>query len=945
MSKEDMQFSELQNIIAAAGMGAWKIELLEGQEPRMYAGDSMKRLLGITGLDLTPEETYRSWFSRIKKEAVPSVLASVERMIQGQRDENTYLWVHPTKGERYVRCGGTAVAVPGGHVVSGYHYDVDELVRNENSKQKNYKQALQAAEAANQEINTIHRALGSGDWGMSFNEQGEMLSCTWSQVFREMLGYSSLEDFPNVLESWSDLLNPEDHERVLQHYWDVVRDKTGVKTYDICYRLMTRNRGERWFRAIGRLTRREDGSPVNFYGIFLDIDDERRREETERIRSSAILEAISREYHTMWLITKKDLEMHFIRSNGITTIQKAVNMGKGNANVDKALKQYIDTYVVEEDRERVEAAVKSSVVMEEIKRQPLYNVNYQRRDDDGNVTYHQMAFADAGDGYILAYHDIDAIVREEQEKQKILKDALEMAKAANKAKSSFLQTMSHDIRTPMNGIIGMTAIAAAHIDDKERVQDSLQKITQASRHLLSLINEVLDMSKIESGKVSMAEDEFNLSDLIDNLINMVRPQVKEHHHELTINIEHVAHELVVGDPLHIQQAFVNFMSNAIKYTPDGGKIALKIRELPCNQLRTGCYEFTFEDNGIGMTEEFVDHMFEPFARAEDGRISKVQGTGLGMAITNNIVHMMGGNIKVKSKLNEGSAFTVTIYLQLQETGEEQNAEFADLQVLVADDEEISMETAVEVLEELGMKAEGVLSGLEAVERVISRHEEQNDYNAVVLDWKMPEMDGVATTRAIRAAVGENVPIIILTAYDWADIEEEARAAGVNAFVSKPLFKSRMENVFKEVLNQKKQEEEKSPLDAFEELDLSGTRCLLVEDNELNADIAIEILGITGMSIDHVWDGAEAVDAMMKAEDGKYDLVLMDIQMPRMNGYDATIAIRSINRPYCKNVPIIAMTANAFAEDVQAAKTAGMNGHIAKPLDMKALAKLLGKLLG
>ena len=325
--------------------------------------------------------------------------------------------------------------------------------------------------------------------------------------------------------------------------------------------------------------------------------------------------------------------------------------------------------------------------------------------------------------------------------------------------------MSHDIRTPMNGIIGMTAIAAAHIDDKERVQDSLIKITHASKHLLSLINEVLDMSKIESGKVSLTEEEFNLSELIDNLVTMIRPQAETHHHTLSVSIQKVAHEKVIGDPSRVQQVFVNMMSNAIKYTPDGGRIALGIREIPCRQLKTGCYEFTFSDNGIGMDEKFIEQIFEPFSRAEDGRISKIQGTGLGMPISRNIVRMMGGDIRIRSKLNEGSTFIVTIYLKLQDDEEINDGRFIDLPVLVADDDELCMESAVEILEELGMKAEGVLSGEEALAQVVAHHRSDNDYYAVILDWKMPTMDGVETARAIRREVGEQVPIIILSSYD------------------------------------------------------------------------------------------------------------------------------------------------------------------------------------
>ena len=679
---------------------------------------------------------------------------------------------------------------------------------------------------------------------------------------------------------------------------------------------------------------------------FKNIDEEETKR-LEQIRDEretlGVIEALSYEYQALYLVNANQNTYRTIRTNeaGEYALAEHENDAEG------ALFKYVEAFVAEEDKEKMKKASTLSNMDSYVPEKGIYSEDFKRIDGEGFL-YFQMNVArfkaEQGDAYfVIGFRNITSMIEKEIKTQQALKDAYDVADAANRAKSDFLQTMSHDIRTPMNGIIGMTAIAAAHLDDKERVGDSLKKITQASRHLLSLINEVLDMSKIESGKVSLVEEEFNLSDLIDNLLAMVRPQIQERKHELMVNIKNVKHELVIGDSLHIQQVFVNLMSNAVKYTPDGGKINLDIQEIPCNQEKVACYEFVFKDNGIGMSEEYQKHIFEPFTRAEDGRISKVQGTGLGMPITKNIVNMMGGDIKVESKLDEGSTFTVTIFLKVADADKKAHEKFALLSVLVADDDEMSMESAVEILEELGMKSEGVLSGEEAVEKVKIHREEKDDYNAVVLDWKMPGMDGVETARAIRREVGEEVPIIILTAYDWTEVEEEARSAGVNAFVSKPLFKSRFERVFNELIGEEdKETNEKSPLEALDNLDLSAYRCLLVEDNELNAEIAIEILEETGLKVEHVWDGAEAVEAVTGAEDGWYDLVLMDIQMPKMNGNDATRAIRASERKYCKTVPIVAMTANAFAEDVQAARTAGMNEHIAKPIDLNVLAKVLDK---
>ena len=711
--------------------------------------------------------------------------------------------------------------------------------------------------------------------------------------------------------------------------------------YTVPYRLLLGGELHYMELELVKSTESED----EFFMGFKVVDEqektrqEQRRKEREQL---GIIQALSSEYKDLFLINAVTHRFRVIR-----VLSNAQDVLREQDDAEIALRNYIDQYVLPEDRDDMYKICAIARLSELVPETGVYSINYRRKQED-KLLHFQLNIArfKADDGteyYVHGFRDITQTVEREAQIQSALQDAYDAAEAASHAKSDFLQTMSHDIRTPMNGIIGMTAIAAAHIDDRERVQDSLQKITVASKHLLSLINEVLDMSKIESGKVILTEEDFNLSELVDNMVAMVRPQVQAHGHHLIINIQDVKHEKVIGDSLRVQQVFMNMMGNAIKYTPDGGKLRLGIREIPCQQFKTGCYEFTFADNGIGMSEDYIAHIFEPFTRAEDGRVSKIQGTGLGMPIAKNIVNMMGGDIKVESKLGVGSTFIVTIYLKLQDQAEVDYEKFINLPVLVADDDELCMESAVDMLEELGMKADGVLSGQEAVDYVIRHHAENNDYHAVILDWKIPGMDGVETARAIRKEVGGDIPIIVLSAYDWTEIEAEARAAGVNAFVSKPLFKSRLVRLFNEVLGIGQEKGESyNPLQSLAEMDLEGYRCLLVEDNELNAEIAMELLSETGLEVDHAFDGTEAVDIVKEAEDGAYDLILMDIQMPKMNGYDATRAIRAMNRDYCKKIPIIAMTANAFAEDVQAAKTAGMNEHIAKPIDLNALARIISK---
>ena len=499
--------------------------------------------------------------------------------------------------------------------------------------------------------------------------------------------------------------------------------------------------------------------------------------------------------------------------------------------------------------------------------------------------------------------------------------------------------MSHDIRTPMNAIVGLTAIAGANIESQDRVVECLGKITKSSRHLLGLINEVLDMARIESGRMSLAEEDFSLPELVDNLLTLTKPAIDEHNHQLEVHVEHIEHEAVCGDSLRIQQVFVNLMSNAVKYTPDGGNITLTIKEKPNGFSELGCYEFSIEDNGIGMTPEFQKIMFEPFSRADDHRTTKVQGTGLGMAIARNIVNLMNGDIQVESAPNKGTKITVTVYLKLQENEKEQEKELLDLPVLVVDDDKTCCESTVATLQEIGIAGEWVLTGKEAVERCYARHETNRDYFAVILDWKMPEMDGIATARKIRERVGEEVTIIILTSFDFSEIEEEARAAGVNAFMAKPLFRSRLTATLRQFTSGKQEKNARNYLEDFAKENYAGKRILLVEDNELNREIATEIIGMTGVTIDIAENGKIAVEKVMEAPEKWYDLIFMDIQMPIMNGYEATAAIRALAGSRGK-VPIIAMTANAFAEDVQLAKNTGMNEHIAKPLDLNKLNDVL-----
>ena len=547
--------------------------------------------------------------------------------------------------------------------------------------------------------------------------------------------------------------------------------------------------------------------------------------------------------------------------------------------------------------------------------------------------------------YLFVFVDVTDVT-EQRELQRKLKDALDMAEKANQAKSDFLARMSHDLRTPINAIVGMTAIAGAHVRETERVLDCLDKITGASRLLLGLINEVLDMAKIESGRLKLSEDPFSLGDTLQELVVMMQPDIRRKGHAFSVRVVGVRHEDVVGDAQRLQQIFMNILSNAVKYTPNNGELSLEIREVRSDD-KTADFEFQFEDNGCGMSRQFLEkHLFQPFERAEDQRIREIQGTGLGMSISNNIVRMMGGSIAVESEQGKGSRFTVRIPMKLQKQGpqlkEQQALEaLAGLSILIADDDEIACECLEECLEEIGLSVNWVGTGEKAVAAVQQRHQAHDDFFAVFLDVKMPGIDGLEAARRIRSSAGQGVFLILMSAYDTEQYEAAANSAGINEMISKPLFQSRLVSTLCRLANKEYGSRKLDPV-RLSDADFTGRRILVAEDNELNQEIAKEIIESTGAVVDTTADGREAVECFAHSEEGTYDMIFLDIQMPVMDGYEATRAIRNLNRKDVRTVPIIAMTANAFPEDVKRALDAGMDGHVPKPIDIKQLMKLMAE---
>ena len=928
---------------------------------------------------------------------------------------------------------------------------------------------------AYEDLMLVNETIHSAPWILECDETGRIVRASWSHAFRQLLGYHDALDFPNQLDAWSELLHPEDKDRVMTLLLKTVADKTNTTKFSVEYRLKLQNGPYQWFRASAEVIRRLDGTASRITGIIYNIEEE-KQSRMQAQRAAAFHRAFTNanlcEYYVN--LEQNTFDAFKVEASLMTAFEQSQTW-------DELIKFFVDNYVVEQDKQKVTDFYDRAYITEKLKgletelcqdcrivlngeerwvsnvvmRGEIGDSDYamiflrditeskaemaqrmQMASDNASMelliqsmvrlldrfvvcdlendryrfynlqgemiyaptgTYHDfveqvvakyktLESLDALDARIspenirrnlqgendiykfeycsldentykiasfiplewdgtklvkalLASMDVSQEKKAEIESHKALKEAYRVAENASRAKTDFLSNMSHDIRTPMNAIVGLTAIAGANIENQDKVVECLGKITKASRHLLGLINEVLDMARIESGRMSLAEEDFSLPELVDNLLTLTKPAIDEHHHQLEVHVEHIEHEAVCGDSLRIQQVFVNLMSNAIKYTPDGGSITFSIKEKPNGFSELGCYEFSIADNGIGMTPEFQKIMFEPFSRADDHRTTKVQGTGLGMAIARNIVNLMNGDIQVESAPNKGTKITVTVYLKLQEDEKEQEKELFDLPVLVVDDDQTCCESTVDTLREIGIAGEWVLTGKGAVERCAARHKTGRDYFAVILDWKMPEMDGIATARRIRECVGEDVTIIILTSFEFSEIEEEARAAGVDAFMAKPLFRSRLTATLRQFTSGKKEKNARKYLEDFAKTDYTGKRLLLVEDNDLNREIATEILGMTGVTVETAENGKIAVEKVAAAPENWYSLVLMDIQMPVMNGYEATAAIRSLPGSRGK-VPIIAMTANAFAEDVQLAKNTGMNEHIAKPLDLNKLNDVL-----
>ena len=575
----------------------------------------------------------------------------------------------------------------------------------------------------------------------------------------------------------------------------------------------------------------------------------------------------------------------------------------------------------------------------QVNEQQEWDFEYVHQKTGEQRWFHIIAMGSEVNGkkkYILVMSDRTV----DKKMNQALYEAVRAAETANRAKSTFLSNMSHDIRTPMNAVIGFTTLAVSNIDNKEKVRDYLGKILSSSNHLLSLINDVLDMSRIESGKIHLEETEVSLSDMLHDLKTIISGHIYAKQLELYMDAMDVTDEDVYCDKTRLNQVLLNLLSNAIKFTPAGGTVSVRLKQFPGTKKGSGLYEIRVKDSGIGMSQEFIQRIFSPFERERTSTVSRTQGTGLGMAITKNIVDMMGGTIEVRTEQGKGTEFIVRLPLRIQseQRSIEKIAELEDLKALVVDDDFNTCDSVTKMLVKVGMRSEWTLSGKEAVLRARQSMELGDAFHAYIIDWRLPDMNGIEVTRQIRS-LGDDTPIIILTAYDWSDIEVEARAAGVNAFCAKPLFMSDIRETLMAAIGQKQTGAEDRILPEAGP-DFRGRCILLVEDNELNREIAEELLKQYGFLVDIAENGAEAVEKVKNSAPGTYDLVLMDIQMPVMNGYEATEQIRALEDPALAKIRILAMTANAFDEDRKQALKCGMDGFLSKPIVMEELIRTL-----
>ena len=766
-----------------------------------------------------------------------------------------------------------------------------------------------------------------------------------NQAVFDIFGCKDQEEFRQLTgNTFRGMLHPEDYAAISKSITAQIGSSEDNNDY-VEYRIIRKDGEIRWVDDYGHYAETETYGGI-YYVFISDITEKRKeREENYAIRG-AVIKTLTNAYNTVWLINDVETEKcSLFHTDMDDTHAEAIQNALSHAKYTDTKSEYVSTMVAEEDQERMQEQISLPYILEQFETKDRFSVTFLRDLPSGNryyrIDFGKVYMPDDRIGVTMGFLDVDDEVRAEQARARALSDALSAAEQASRAKTAFLSNMSHEIRTPMNAIIGLNNIALNDPKTPEKTTEYLMKIGASAQHLLGIINDILDMSRIESGRMILRSEEFPFAKGLEQVNTMVSGQCRDKNIQYECRIRGKVDDYYVGDDVKLKQVAINILGNAVKFTPEGGSVTFLIEEGPRFDGKA-TLKFVISDTGIGMSPEFLPHIFDPFSQEDSSATSRYGSTGLGMPITKSIVEMMNGHIEVQSEKGKGSTFTV--YVTLGESnrhiGEQSESDFSpsDLNVLVIDDDPIACEHAMIVLGQIGVSCETAASGAEGLAMVQTRHARREDYNLILIDWRMPEMDGLETTRRIRGIVGHETPIIILTSYNWDDIADEAIRAGVDSFSPKPLFAGNVMDEFREAFRRK------NPALLPKKADLAGRRVLLAEDVAVNAEIMVMVLGMRGIEADVADNGKVALDLYLSHPDGWYDAVLMDMRMPEMDGLTASRHIRASGRRDATRIPIIALTANAFDEDVQRSLQAGLNAHLSKPVEPEALFDTLENLI-